>query len=371
MIRGKVVIDSKTKDLVKRVRTGEIAVIDHPDLDQVAAESLVEKRVRAVFNLSASITGRYPACGPQVLLKAAIPLIDVKQGELFTILNDGDNIFFNNGKIYKNDKIIATGREIEKESFIQMKDKAEENLETELLNFIENTLYYARKEKSLVIRQRVPDIGVDLRGKQVLVVIRGPDYKNDLEVIKSYIREVRPYIIAVDGGADACLERGYFPDIIIGDMDSVSDRALRLTKKVIVHAYPDGQAPGLERIKKMGLAYTIFPAPGTSEDLAMLLAYEKGAALITAVGSHSSMLDFLEKGRKGMASTFLVRLKIGNKLVDAKGVSKLYQRRVYTHYIFQIMLAVLLPLFIIILLSPPVNHFFQLLVLKIRLIFNF
>ncbi len=371
MIRGKVVLDKRTKNLVKKLKPNEIAIIDHLDLDQVASEALVQRHVKAVFNLSSSITGKYSNYGPFILVKAGIPLVDIQQGDLFSELQDGDEIIYSQGQIYKDNQLIGIGKELNKEDIENKLEEARNNLESELLKFIENTLNYARKEKDLILNLTTPDIEFDFEGKHVLVVIRGPDHKDDLEVIKSYIHEIKPVIVAVDGGADACLEQGYLPDIIIGDMDSVSDRALKKASKVIVHAYPDGLAPGLERIEKMGLDYLLFPAPGTSEDVAMLLAYDNGADLITAVGSHSNMVDFLEKGRQGMASTFLVRLKVGEKLVDAKGVSKLYQSKIYSHYWLQVLMAILIPVSLIGLLSPPIKQLLQLLALKIKLIFQF
>jgi uncharacterized membrane-anchored protein len=147
-------------------------------------------------------------------------------------------------------------------------------------------------------------------------------------VLRPYIREFKPVLIGVDGGADALVEAGYTPDIIIGDMDSVTDDVLRCGAEVIVHAYPDGRAPGLARVHQLGVSAVTFPAAATSEDLAMLLADEKGASLLVAVGTHATLVEFLDKGRGGMASTFLTRLKVGGKLVDAKGVSRLYRQNI-------------------------------------------
>lgn len=372
MIKGKIVIDKKTKNLVKRLNANQIAIIDHQDIDQVASKSLVEKQVKAVINLSPSISGKYPNYGPSVLLEAQIPLIDIVLGfeKVSLVLDDGDTIVIDNGNIYKEGQIIARGREILKVDVEKKISEAKKNIEFELSKFIDNTLNYAKKEKNVIVDLTAPDIGIDFTGKHVLIVVRGVDYKDDLEAIKSYIREVNPIIIAVDGGADACLEYGYKPDIIIGDMDSVSDFALEKTKKIIVHAYSNGKAPGLARVKKLNLDYVLYPAPGTSEDIAMILAYDKGAELITAVGTHSNMIDFLEKGRQGMASTLLVRLKLGNKLIDAKGVSKLYQNKIHYRYWVQVLIAVFIPLIFIGLFSPPIKQLFQLLALKIRLFFQ-
>jgi len=368
MLAGRVIIDRKTKDLIKRIGHHQIAIIDHQDLDQVAGQALVEKQVKAVFNIASSISGKYPNLGPSVLLSAGIPLIDECDQRLFSCLVDGDKILYKNGKIYKENQVIGSGRNLLKKEIEERLNLARANLEVELDKFIDNTLHYARREKKLILDLPVPEIGIDFTGRQALIVVRGADYKDDLEAIKSYIREMNPFIIAVDGGADACLEHGYVPDIVIGDMDSVSDRSLKLSKMIVVHAYPDGKAPGLKRIEELGLSAVIFPAPGTSEDLAMLLAYEKGAELITAVGTHIHMIDFLEKGRDGMASTILVRLKVGSKLVDAKGVSKLYQNNIHYHYWLQILLAILLPLSILGFFSPPLKQLFQLITLRISLI---
>ncbi len=158
--------------------------------------------------------------------------------------------------------------------------------------------------------------------------MRGYHYKEDLQTLRHYIREYRPVLIGVDGGADALIEAGHQPDLIVGDMDSVSDDALRCGAEIVVHAYRDGRAPGLERVRALGVEPVVFPATGTSEDVAMLLADDKGASLIVAVGTHVTLVEFLDKGRSGMASTFLTRLRVGGKLVDAKGVSRLYRARI-------------------------------------------
>ena len=159
----------------------------------------------------------------------------------------------------------------------------------------------------------------------MLIVVRGERHRRDLKALRAYIRDMRPLIVAVDGGADGVLEAGLKPDLILGDMDSASDKALACGAELIVHAYPDGRAPGCERLIEAGLPHTIVPAAGTSEDVAMLMAYEKGADLIVSVGAHFNLIEFLDRKRGGMSSTFLTRLRIGERLVDAKGVSRLYQ----------------------------------------------
>ena len=155
----------------------------------------------------------------------------------------------------------------------------------------------------------------------MLVVARGPGYKSDLRMVRPYIRDFRPVLVAVDGGADALREVGLAADMIVGDFDSVTDGALQSGAELVVHGYPGGGAPGAERLRRLGLEFHTVFAPGIGEDLALQLAYEKGATLIVAVGTHFNLVEFLERDRAGMASTFVTRLKVGESLVDAKGVS--------------------------------------------------
>jgi uncharacterized membrane-anchored protein len=339
-IKARARLDHRTKNLAKRIQQGEIAVIDHADLDQVSADSLIKAKVRLVINASPSITGKYPNPGPAVLLKEGIGILDNVGPEIFQKVHEGDIIEIKDNQIWKNDVYIGQGVFLEQLSVNRRLKEIRGNLVDELDKFLINTLEYASKEKDLILGNlKIPDPGIKFEGKPVLVVVRGHHYREDLTIIRSYIHDVNPILIGVDGGADALLEFGFKPHLIIGDMDSVTDEALRCGATIIVHAYPDGRAPGLERIEKMQLQAKTFPAPGTSEDIALLLAYEKGADLIVAVGTHSNMIDFLEKGRKGMGSTFLVRLKVGSILVDARGVSKIYQGRVKFKYLAWLTLA--------------------------------
>lgn len=230
---------------------------------------------------------------------------------------------------------------------------------------------FASKEIDIITKSiDIPKLKTKIKNRHLLIVVRGHNFKEDLQTLRSYITEVKPVTIGVDGGADALLDFGYTPDIILGDMDSITDKALRCGAELIVHAYPDGRAPGLERVRSLNLTAHVLPSLGTSEDVAMLLGYEEGADLIVAVGTHSNFIDFLEKGRKGMASTFLVRLKIGAKLVDAKGVSKLYRHPIRFKEMAKIVISALIPLFIVIMASPKTYQFVRLLYMQIRLFFN-
>ncbi len=365
--KGIVKLDHKTKELVKRLEQGDIAVIDHRDLDEVAARSLAAKGVKYVVNTDSSISGRYPNLGPTVLNELGVNIIDEVEKDIFEKLHEGEQIFIEDDKIYLDEELIGQGKILSEERVNQLLLETKANLEVELDKFVENTLQYAKKEKTLILDLKVPHIKTQIKDRHVLIVVRGQDYQSDLRAIQSYIADIKPVVIGVDGGADACLELDLQPDIIIGDMDSVSDEALLSGAELVVHAYPGGQAPGMDRLKILGLCGLTFPAPGTSEDIAMLLAYEHGATLIVAVGTHSNIIDFLEKGRPGMASTFLTRMKIGSILVDARGVSKLYQKNFTQEDVIKLLGAALIPILIILLVSRPIQQIFRLLIVWIRL----
>ncbi|GII79309.1 thiamin pyrophosphokinase [Sphaerisporangium rufum] len=324
-------IDRRTKTLTKRLRPGEIAIIDHVDLDRVSAEALVACGASAVVNVAASISGRYPNLGPQILLSAGVTLLDTVTPELFDQVRDGDLVRVHEGQVYlaEQNELVGKGEPATAESVDAAMTEARAGLSIQIEDFAMNTMEYIRRERDLLIDGvGVPDIRTSMEGRHVLVVVRGYHYKEDIVTLRPYIREYRPVLIGVDGGADALMEAGYLPDLIVGDFDSVSERALCCGAELVVHAYRDGRAPGLERVERLGQHAVVFPATGTSEDIAMLLADDKGASLIVAVGTHGTLVEFLDKGRSGMASTFLTRLRVGGKLVEAKGVSRLYRSRI-------------------------------------------
>jgi uncharacterized membrane-anchored protein len=351
-------VDTRTKRLVKRLVPGEVAVIDHADLDRVAAETLVDAAPAAVVNVATSITGRYPNLGPLLLCQAGIPLIDGVGPDVLGAVRDGDPVAIDGGDVIVGGDVVASGTPQTVETLGAAIDEARRNMGPELERFAENTVEYVRQEIAVLTGDvHVPDVAIDMAGRQALIVVRGIDYKDDLQLLRrsGYLKEVRPVLIGVDGGADALLGIGYVPDLIIGDFDSVNESTLRCGAQLIVHGYGDGRAPGAERLDELGLPYTVFSAPGTSEDVAMLLAYEHGAELLVAVGTHSSMVEFLDKGRAGMASTFLVRMKVGSALVDAKGVSRLYRHSVRSIDLFLLVVAAVFTLAVVFALSEPMR----------------
>jgi uncharacterized membrane-anchored protein len=340
-VGGTVRLDRRTKTLTKRLRPGDIAVIDHVDIDRVSADALVSCKVAAVVNAAPSISGRYPNLGPEILVNAGIPLLDGVGREVFAALKEGTPVrLVDNQLLTEDGTVVAEGVAQDPERITASMAEARAGLSTQLEAFAANTMEYMKRERALLLDGvGVPDVTTAIDGRHVLIVVRGYDYKEDLHALRSYIRDYRPVLIGVDGGADALIEAGYSPDMIIGDMDSVSDGSLTSGAEVVVHAYPDGRAPGLPRVQELGVEAITFPAAATSEDIAMLLADEKGAKLIVAVGTHATLVEFLDKGRGGMASTFLTRLRLGGKLVDAKGVSRLYRSRISTTALVVLVLA--------------------------------
>ena len=340
-LAGTARLGKRTKDLTKRLQPGDIAVIDHEDIDRVAAEALVERQPAAVLNVAASTSGRYPNAGPRILVDAGIVLVDGLGPAVFEEVRDGEQLTIAGHEVLLEDRPIAAGTRQDDATVTASLEIAREGLSEQLELFAQNTMEYMLRERDLLLDGiGAPDVATRMDGRPVLIVVRGYHYKEDLATLKPFLRENRPIIIGVDGGADAVLEAGFHPDMIIGDMDSVSDRALRGGAELVVHAYRDGRAPGMDRLAELGLDSDAisFPASGTSEDIAMLLADEKGASVIVAVGTHGTLEEFLDKGRAGMSSTFLTRLRIGSKLVDAKGVSRLYRQRIST---FQLVLLAL------------------------------
>jgi uncharacterized membrane-anchored protein len=367
--RGRVRLGKRTKLLVKRLQPGDIAVIDHRDIDRVAADEIVAAGVRCVLNAAPSSSGRYPNPGPMVLTDAGVHLVDVTGVDLFEVLQDGQRVVVENGQVFRDGQLVAEGNVLDGEAVHRAYEHARNRIGDALAAFAENTLAHMLDERELLAgRIELPELRTRFRDRPALVVVRGVDHQKDLRILRPYVRDVRPVLVAVDGGADALLAEGFKPHLIVGDMDSASDDALGCGAELVVHAYPDGRAPGRDRLDRLGLAYKVVPAPATSEDVAMLIAAEKGAELIVAVGSHFNLVEFLDKARNGMSSTFLTRLRIGEILVDAKGVSRLYRPSAGRGPLITVTLAAILVLAVVVATSPTVGWFLDLVWLKIQIL---
>ncbi len=347
-------VDLKTKVLVRRLEPGDIAVISHADLDRVSADELIACGVAAVVNAAKSVTGRYPNLGPRLLLDAGIPLVDDAGQEVMTRIADGDLVRLDRHVLYNDrDQMLAKGVLVTEATLGAAMDDANAHVSGQIDAFAENTLEFLRRERDLLTNGiERPKLATSMEGRHVLVVVRGYRYREDLRALRPYIREYRPVLLAVDGGADALIETGYRPHVIIGDMDSVSDEALAVGAELVVHAYPDGRAPGMARLARLGLPAVPLPAPGTSEDVALLVADACGASLIAVVGTHWTLEEFLDKGRPGMASTFLTHLRVGGKLVNARGVHQLYQSRISGWALVALVVAAAITIVVAVAYSP-------------------
>ncbi len=370
----------RTKLLVKHLVRGDIALIDHLDIDRVSAEELIAAGTVAVINTKASSSGTYPNLGPQLLVEAGVALVDLPDDAIFRAVSDGDPLTINFDRsggapivavLARKGKVLARGELLDLERVLAETDARRKEIGEALERFAHNTIEHMREERELLAgRIPLPRFATDFRDRSTLVVVRGVGHQRDLRALRPFIRDMRPVIVAVDGGADALLEEGLTPSMIVGDMDSAGERALRCGAELVVHSYPDGRAPGRHRLEEMGLAFKLVPAPGTSQDVAMLIAAEKGARLIVSVGSQFNLVEFLDRNRKGMSSTFLTRLRIGEILVDAKGVSRLYQPRPGLTPLLVVVAAGLIAMIAVIGLTPALRDVAELLWLKLQALFG-
>jgi uncharacterized membrane-anchored protein len=368
-IAGPARLGKRTKHLVKVLRPGEIAVIDHRDLDRVSGEDLVGCGALAVLNQATSSTGSYPNMGPLLLVQAGIHLVDELDADLFDLLHDGDAIELRGGEVLRNGKVLARGTVRDPQSVLAANERHRAEIGEALEAFAHNTVQHMVAEKELLGgKLELPRFDTDFRDRPVLIVVRGVDHKKDLRALRPYIRDVKPVLVGVDGGANAILEEGFQPDMIVGDMDSSTEATLRAGAELVVHAYPDGRAPGRERLEELAVPHKVVPAPGTSQDIAMLIAAEKGAEMIVSVGSQFNLVEFLDKSRRGTSSTFLVRLRLGEKLVDAKGVSRLYRPRPGVAPVVLLLVVAFVALVAVILVTPGLREVADLLWLKLQLL---
>jgi uncharacterized membrane-anchored protein len=364
---GRARLGRRTKNLVARLGPDDVAIIDHRDIDRVSAEELLESGVRVVVNVAPSQTGRFPNPGPLLLVRGGVRLIDAPGAPLFDELSDGDDVSVRGASVFRNGSCVANGRALGAEELARALAEQRGRVTEALEGFAENTLRYLRDEGRLLAEGvEFPPLETRFRERHALVVARGPGYKRDLAIVRPYVRDFKPVLVGVDGGADALLAGGMKPDVIVGDMDSVSDGALRCGAELVVHAYRDGAAPGAARLDRLELQYSSVSAPGISEDIALLLAFEKGAELIVAVGTHFNLTEFLERDRAGMSSTFVTRLKVGEILIDAKGVSRLVSRQVGLWPLILFAATGLGAVVVAIVASPGLRHFIGLLSQRIR-----
>ncbi len=366
-VDGPVRLGRRTKLLTRRLQSGDIAIVDHENLDRVSAEDLVAVGVKAVLNCRPSTSGTYPNMGPLLLVEGGIHLVDLLDDTVFGLLRDGERIMVRGGEVVRDGRVLARGTVLEPAQVRERTDERRREIGEALERFAQNTIEHMLEERELLAGALdLPRFGTEFRDRPALIVVRGVDHQRDLRALRPYIRDQRPVMVGVDGGADAIREAGVRVDMIVGDMDSASEDTLRCGAELVLHTYPDGRAPGRARLDELGLTYRRVPAPGTSQDVAMLIAAEKGASLIVTVGSQANLVEFLDKNRQGASSTFLTRLRVGEILVDAKGVSRLYRPQPGSGPLLFVLAAGVLTLLAIIWLTPGLRDVAELLWLKIQ-----
>jgi uncharacterized membrane-anchored protein len=313
-----------TKELTPRLTERDIAVLDHAEIDRLSARELVDSGVTCVINVAPSTSARYPNLGPSVLTAAGVHLVDAPGAPLFDELADGDAISVEGGRVLRAGRLIADGNVVTADTAAKALDHARSGIDGALDAFVTNTMAHVQHERALLSEPlTMPGLRTAFRGRPALVVARGGSAADDLVGLRSFILKQSPVLVAVDGGADVMARAGFRADVIVGDMDSVSDHVLASGAELVVHAYRDGGAPGAKRMRSLGLAHTLLRAPGTSEDAALLLAAELGARPVVSIGSGLGLADFLDRGRPGMSSSLLTRLRLGDVLVDARGLGAL------------------------------------------------
>ncbi len=385
-VAGPVRPGRRTKLLVRHLVRGDVALIDHLDIDRVSAEELIAAGAVAVLNCSPSSGGSYPNLGPQLLVEAGIVLVDLPDDSLFQTLSDGDPVVVRvlpasadpverparaarpaRAEILRKGELLAQGEVLDLERVSMETELRRREIGDALERFANNTIEHMREERELLAgRIPLPRFATDFRDRSTLVVVRGVGHQRDLRALRPFIRDMRPVIVAVDGATDALLEVGLTPSMIVGDMDSAGEAALRCGAELVVHSYPDGRAPGRHRLEELGLPFKLVPAPGTSQDVAMLIAAEKGARLIVSVGSQFNLVEFLDRNREGMSSTFLTRLRIGEILVDAKGVSRLYRPRPGLTPLLVVIAAGLIAMIAVVWMTPALRDVAELLWVQLR-----
>lgn len=312
--------------LARRLRPGEVAVVDALDLDAASARALVAARAGAVVNAAPSVSGRYPARGAQVLAEAGVALLDRTGPEVMRLVRDGDRVRLDGAHLHRGDEVVARGEPLGTEAVARLLERARAGLAVQLEAFAANTAEHLRHEHALYLDgDGAPDIATAVAGRPVVVVSAGPGWEDELATLRPWLRDADPVLVGVGAGADALLSRGLRPHLVVGNAEVVSEEALLCGAEVVVRADRGGRAPGQDRAEALGARTAVFPGPATDEDAALLLVAAQDAALVVPVGSRMAVVDFVDRARADLAGSFLTRLKVGDLLVAPGAVARLHR----------------------------------------------
>ena len=357
-IVGPARVASDATSAAGRLRPGDVAVIDQMDLDRASAEVLLAAHPAAVLNAARSISGRYPNLGPQSLVDAGVPLVDDLGPDVLSV-PDGHLLRIAGGAVYDGETVLAEGELQTAESVAAAMADARGGLATQLEAFAANGMAHLQDEQGLLLDGvGVPELRTRLQGRPVLVVVPGAKAAAELRAVRAFVREHHPVLVGVDTGADLLLAAKLRPDLVVGDLDQVSEAALTGGAELVLRVPRSGQAPAAARLQRLDLAYLTYPAGGSAADAALLLAEVRGAELVVGVGTRVGLLDLVDSGRAGMAGTVLTRLRVGATLVDAGVVARLYRHRISTRQVLLLALAALLALAVALWVTPAGHDLF-------------
>jgi uncharacterized membrane-anchored protein len=348
-VRGTARVERRAPALLPRLRPGDVAVLDHLDLDRAGAQALVDAEVAAVVNAAPMISGRYPNLGPEVLVQAGIPVVDRIGSDGFAAIGDGRAVRVHEGSVYVDGEPVATGRRLDAATVADELERARTGLLTQLETFTHNSTAFLRREQDLLLHGRgLPRLATKIAGRPVVVVVRGHEYEAELDRLRPYLREQHPVLVAVGSAADVLREAGLRADVIVVDADDEgglpATKALRAARDVVVRADRGAGRTAVEQLERLGLRPLPLESAATPEDAALVLADAAQPTIIVGVGMHATLDEFLDRQRSGLASTYLTRLKVGPRLVDAAAVPYLYSGRVRPHHLLLVMLAGLVAL---------------------------
>jgi uncharacterized membrane-anchored protein len=327
-VHGPARVHRRTASVLSRLDEGDVAVLDHVDMDRDTAQALVDAGVVAVVNAGPMISGRYPNLGPELLVDAGLVVVDSAGPEIFDRVKDGTVLRIDGGVVYSGDALVAPARELTADVVRAEMGSARSGLAAQLESLTHNSTEFLRREQDLLLHGHgVPRTATDMAGRPVVVVVRSHGWEDELRGIRPYVREQRPVLVGVDRGADALAGAGHRPDVVVvtgGTDDLPSAAVLRRARDVVVLVERGAPRSTTEQFERLGIRPLRFETTATTEDAALLLASAHEASLIVGVGMHATLDEFLDRRRTGLASTFLTRLKLGPDLVDAAALPRLY-----------------------------------------------
>lgn len=344
-------VDRSTAGLTARLRPGEVAVLDHLDLDRTSAERLLRRGVAAVVNVAPSLSGRTLAGGAQTLVAAGVPLLDDVGTEVLATVRDGQQVVLDicAGTLRVDGRDVASGQVQTVATVRAAELHARARLATSVRTLVEDAGDLLGREAALLL-DGAPTAPVALRdlaaGRAVLVVGADPDAAHELALLRGWIRRTSPLLVAVGGGARVLLDSGVVPDIAVGDLADLPEPGARAA--TTAPGEPDragrpdpaaslaGLAPALTGCELValdtraatsardhGLGATLVETALPPVEAALVLVAAAHPAVTVCAGMPSTLVDLLDTGRTRAAASLLARLRGEGTLVSASAAAAL------------------------------------------------